>query len=300
MGRFATRGPARAGWLIGVAGLVLVTGLAVYVFWGLPAADVAAASLDTPSVRITDRYGALIYDILPSEGGRHAVVPLGSIPQCMKDATIAVEDKTFYQNPGVDASGILRALWLNLRGGRTVAGGSTITQQVARNLLLSAEERTEVSIRRKLREAALAWQLTRELSKDDILALYLNQVNYGGMAYGVEAAAQTYFGKPARELILPECALLAGLPQAPGLYDPFTHADLAKQRQRIVLGLMETQGRISHEQRLAAESAPLSYNPKPYPIEAPHFVWIVKDELDALISAGKLERGHSLVVRTTL
>ncbi len=218
----------------------------------------------------------------------------------MKDATIAVEDKNFYSNPGIDLGGILRALWINLRGGETIAGGSTITQQVARNLLLSQHERSEISVRRKLREAVLALELTRKFSKDEILALYLNQVNYGGLAYGIEAAAQTYFGKPAGELILPECSLLAGLPQAPGLYDPFTNPDLAKQRQQIVLDLMEKQGLITHEQNLAAGSAPLSYNPAPYPIEAPHFIWIIKDQLDALYSSGTLDRGQSIVVRTTL
>jgi penicillin-binding protein 1C len=218
----------------------------------------------------------------------------------MKDATIAVEDKNFYSNPGIDFEGILRALWIDLRGGETIAGGSTITQQVARNLLLSQNERYERTLRRKLRETVLAWELTQKYSKDDILALYLNQVNYGGMAYGVEAAAQTYFGKSASDLILPECSLLAGLPQAPGLYDPFTNPDLAKQRQQVVLGLMETQGYITDEQRVEAEAAPLSYNPAPYPIEAPHFIWIIKDQLDELFSSGKLNPNQSLAVRTTL
>ncbi len=280
--------------------ILIVAGAGLYVFWGLPPVSALSKGLGTPSVRITDRDGRLLYDILPQEGGRHAVLSFASIPQCMKDATIAVEDKSFYTNPGVDLGGIARALWLNIRGGRTVAGGSTITQQVARNILLSRDERTEISIRRKLREAVLAWELTQKLPKDEILALYLNQVNYGGMAYGIEAASQTYFGKPARELLLPECALLAGLPQAPGAYDPFTHPELAKQRQQIVLGLMAAQGKISAEQRAAADAAPLSYNPSPYPIEAPHFIWLVKDQLDALISEGKIAQGQSLVVRTTL
>ena len=218
----------------------------------------------------------------------------------MRDATISVEDKNFYSNLGIDLEGILRALWIDLRGGETIAGGSTITQQVARNLLLNQNERYERSLRRKLRETILAWELTQKYSKNDILALYLNQVNYGGMAYGVEAAAQTYFGKSASDLILPECALLAGLPQAPGLYDPFTNPDLAKQRQQVVLGLMEKQGYITDEQLSAAEAAPLSYNPAPYPIEAPHFIWIIKDQLDKLFSSGKLNPNQSLVVRTTL
>ncbi len=97
------------------------------------------ANLETPSIRITDRNGRLLYDILPEQGGRHAVLSFDNIPQCMKDATIAVEDKNFYSNPGIDLGGILRALWIDLRGGETIAGGSTITQQVARNLLLKSE-----------------------------------------------------------------------------------------------------------------------------------------------------------------
>src|SRR5512146_748459 len=225
-------------------GVILLAGLTVYTFWDLPSIDSLPETYMTPSVRITDRDGRLLYEILAETGGRNTVLAPENIPQCLKDATIAVEDQYFYSNPGVDITGIVRSIWINLRGGETVAGGSTITQQVARNLLLSENERTERSLRRKLREAVLAWQMTRRLSKDEILALYLNQMNYGGMAYGVEAAAQTYFGKPASQLLLPECALLAGLPQAPGLYDPFTHPELAKKRQAVVLGLMEAQGML--------------------------------------------------------
>lgn len=288
---------------LGLLLLAIVTaiiGLMIYTFWDLPSVNSLPANLERPSIRITDRNGRLLYDILPEQGGRHAVLLFDNIPKCMKDATIAVEDKNFYSNPGIDLEGILRALWIDLRGGETIAGGSTITQQVARNLLLSQNERYERTLRRKLRETVLAWELTQKYSKNDILAWYLNQVNYGGMAYGVEAASQTYFGKSAGDLLLPECALLAGLPQAPGLYDPFTNPDLAKQRQQIVLGLMETQGYITHEQRMQAGAAPLTYNPAPYPIEAPHFIWIIKDQLDALFSSGKLNPNQSLVVRTTL
>ena len=287
-------------WLFLLAGLIVFSGLLVYIFWDLPSVNSLPSNLETPSIRITDRNGRLLYDILSEQGGRHAVLSFDNIPQCMKDATIAVEDKNFYSNPGIDLEGILRALWIDVRGGETIAGGSTITQQVARNLLLSQNERYERTLRRKLRETILAWELTQKYSKNDILALYLNQVNYGGMAYGVEAAAQTYFDKSASDLILPECAMLAGLPQAPGLYDPFTNPDLARQRQQIVLGLMETQDYITHQQLVTAEAAPLSYNPAPYPIEAPHFVWIIKDQLDELFLSGKLNPNQSLVVRTTL
>ena len=281
-------------------GAILLAAGILYVFWDLPSVNSLPDHYLIPSVRITDRHGRLLYEILPEVGGRNTVLSMEHLPQCLKDATIAVEDKHFYTHPGIDVTGILRALWMNLRGGETIAGGSTITQQAARNILLSEDERTERTLRRKLREAVLAWQMTQRLSKDEILALYLNQINYGGMAYGVEAAAQTYFGKPAGELLVPECALIAGLPQAPGAYNPFTNPDLAKERQRVVLGLMEKQGYLTHEERLAAEATPLSFNPAPYPIEAPHFIWLVKDQIDKLISTGVLNSRQSLVVRTTL
>ena len=281
-------------------GFLLLMGALLYTFWDLPSINSLPDHYLTPSVRITDRNGRLLYEILPEVGGRNTVLSVENIPQCLKDATIAVEDQNFYTHPGIDITGIIRALWINLKGGQTIAGGSTITQQVARNILLGENERLERTYRRKIREAILAWQMTRKLSKDEILALYLNQINYGGMAYGVEAASQTYFGKPANDLLLPECALIAGLPQAPGVYNPFTNPDLAKERQRVVLGLMEKQGYLTHEERIQAEATPLSFNPSPYPIEAPHFIWIIKDQLDTLTSAGVLNPRQSLVVRTTL
>lgn len=280
--------------------LAVFLGALYFVFKDLPSLENLPEQLNQPSLRITDRNGRLLYDFLPEQGGRHAVLSFEGIPQCMKDATVAVEDKNFYTNPGVDFQGIIRALWINLRGGETIAGGSTITQQVARNLLLNQDDRTERTLRRKLREAVLAWQMSQHFPKEEILALYLNQVNYGGMAYGIEAAAQTYFGKPAADLLLPECTLLAGLPQAPSVYNPFTNPDLAKERQSIVLELMQAQGYISEQEHIEAVSAPLSYNPAPYPIEAPHFVWIVRDELERLFVDGKLDIRQSLVVRTTL
>ena len=277
----------------------LLTVFLVYLFYDLPSINSLPENLNQPSIKITDRGGRLLYEIIPTEGGRNAALSVANLPQCMKDATIAVEDKNFYKNPGVDIAGIIRAAWINLRGGETLSGGSTITQQVARTLLLS-DEKTQRTVRRKLREVVLAWQLTRAYSKDEILALYLNQIYYGGMAYGIEAASQTYFGKPASELLLPECALLAGLPQTPGIYNPFTNPDLALERQRVVLGLMEKSGFITSAEMTDAENAPLSYNAAPYPIEAPHFVWMIKDQLDELFASGTLNPLQSLVIRTTL
>jgi penicillin-binding protein 1C len=284
-----------------VAVFMLTTGLSLFLtFRALPDLNTLPDRLNQPSIRITDRNGRLLYDFLPENGGRNTVLPLDQIPDCIKSATIAVEDRNFYTNPGVDLEGILRAAWIDLRGGEAVAGGSTITQQVVRNFLMSKQEQSERSLGRKLRETVLAWEMTKRYSKDEILGLYLNQTYYGGLAYGVEAAAQTYFGKPAVELALPECALLAGLPQAPGQYNPFTRPDLALQRRSIVLGLMQKAGFISETNRNAADAAPLLLNPSPYPFLAPHFLWMVKDRLDALITAGTIDPRQSLIVRTTL
>lgn len=281
--------------------LILAAGTTLWlVFRDLPDLDSLDQRLVEPSLRITDRNGRLLYDLLPEEGGRHAILSIEHLPECLKQASIAVEDRNFYRNPGVDPEGILRALWIDLQGGETIAGGSTITQQVARDLLMTPEEKADRSLLRKLREAVLAWRMTERFSKDEILALYLNQTYFGGLAYGVEAAAQTYFGKEAAQLILPECALLAGLPQAPGIYNPFTNPDLAKERRDTVLGLMEKEGFITAEERAEAESAPILLNPAPYPMLAPHFVWLVKDRLDRLAADGIIDPRQSLVVRTTL
>ena len=283
-----------------LTGVILVPLITIYLYFfhDLPNVDSFSAQLVQPSVRIVDRNEQLLYEIIPPEGGRHASLSFETIPQCMKDATIAVEDRNFYANPGVDVEGILRALWINLQGGETLAGGSTITQQVARNLLLTKELGTR-SPRRKAREIVLAWQMTRQLSKEEILALYLNQTYYGGLAYGVEAASQTFFGKPATELTLPECALLAGLPQSPGIYNPFTNPEAARERQLVVLGLMEKDGFIAAQDRALAEETILHFTETPYPIRAPHFVWMVKSQLDA---HGEINFAaqRSLVVRTTL
>jgi penicillin-binding protein 1C len=289
--------------LIWLVLLLIGAGMAaggIWVFNDLPSVGELPTRLQTPSVRITDRHGHTLYEVLPEQGGRHAVLFLDQTPLVLRQATIATEDQNFYHNPGVDWKGILRSLWINLQGRETLAGGSTITQQVARNLLMEQEERAERSLRRKLREIALAFQLTRQLGKDEILALYMNQTYYGGMAYGVEAAAQTYFGKPASLLDLAESAMLAGLPQAPALYNPFTDFQAAKARQKDVLALMEKAGFITSEQRTLAENQRLVLVETPYPIEAPHFVMMGRAELDRLFTPEQIFQYGGLVVRTTL
>ncbi|MBK8046323.1 MAG: transglycosylase domain-containing protein [Anaerolineales bacterium] len=174
--------------------------------------------------------------------------------------------------PGVDIVAIGRAFWQNLRGGEVVSGGSTLTQQLARTLLLSPDERFEQSLRRKLREAWLAWQLERRYNKEQLLALYLNQTYYGNFAFGLEAAAQVFFAKPARQLSTAECALLAGLVQYPTGYNPLADPETAKNRQLTVLRLMREGGYLTQDQSDLVAKEPLQYHSRLFDIEAPHFV----------------------------
>lgn len=282
--------------------LLLMSGVwgLIRVFMDLPNLESLPAHLHASSIRITDRDGRLLYEIIPEEGGRHTVIPLEKIPLELQQATIATEDANFYQNPGVDLVGIVRALWINLQGGETLAGGSTLTQQVARNLLLSQQERYQQTLIRKAREIILAWKLTHRFSKPEILELYLNQTYYGGLAYGVEAAAQTFFGKSAVDLDLAESALIAGLPQAPAVYNPYTDLTRAQDRQKVVLKRMESEGYITVEQRRLAENEPLILAATPYPLEAPHFVLMVRNQLDQLFTPQELASLGSLTVRTSL
>ncbi|MEZ4644145.1 MAG: transglycosylase domain-containing protein [Chloroflexota bacterium] len=181
-----------------------------------------------------------------------------------------------------------------------MAGGSTITQQVARSLLLDADERAGRTVRRKLRESWLAWRLAREFDKEDILALYLNQMYYGAMAYGVEAAANTYFGKSVADLTLAESALIAGLTQAPAIYNPLTNPEAAQARQQVVLELMRAEGYITEAAYTLALREPLRYAATPYPVLAPHFVMMVQAELDQIVSQQQIYESGGLTVRTTL
>jgi 1A family penicillin-binding protein len=233
-----------------------------------------------PSTRIYDREGRLLYEVLDPHGGTHTPVPLDEIPQACIDATVATEDASFYANPGVDGWAIVRALWINLQGGEILSGGSTITQQLARNLLLSPEERTQVTLERKLRESILAWRIARAYGKDEILTLYLNETYYGNLAYGLEAAAKTYFAKSAAELDLAECALLAGLPQSPATYNPLENLQAAQERQGVVLSLMVKHGYLSQKEADRAAGEDLQLASIAFPIEAPHFVMLVRGQLE--------------------
>ncbi len=269
-------------WPLAIA-ILLVLAAVGAVRWlvvDLPSPDRLYERATAPSTRIYDRHGRLLYEILDPHGGAHIPIPLAEVPPACVNATVATEDASFYHNPGVDGWAIVRALWINLRGGEVLSGGSTITQQLARNLLLSPKERVEISLERKLREAILAWRLARTYSKDEILALYLNETYYGNLAYGIEAAAHTYFAKSAAELDLAECALLAGLPQSPVRYNPLENPDAASARQNVVLGLMVKHGSVSPQGAALAAKQNLHFASVPFPIKAPHFVMVVRGQLE--------------------
>ncbi len=284
--------------------LLLTLALASVGFWffllrDLPDPRTIPIRQTGPTTKIFDRNGHLLYEVLPPEGGKRTPLPVGRFPRSLQLATVATEDAHFYSNAGIDMRGIVRAAWANLRAGRVVAGGSTITQQVARELLLSPAERRQRTLRRKLREAILALRLTQIYSKDDILALYLNHTYYGHLAFGAEAAAQTYFGKHVWELDMAESALLAGLPQAPGLYDPFTDLPAARTRQKDVLRLMVQNDFTTEAETTSANEEPLYFTSVPFPIHAPHFVMYVLTALEDRYGPDALVR-DGLRVTTTL
>ena len=199
----------------------------------------------------------------------------------------------------MDIAGIARAVWQSLRTGERIAGTSTLTQQLARNLYLTETERNERSLRRKLREAWLAWRLERSYSKDGLLALYLNTTYYGHFAVGIEAAAQAYFGVHARELDLAQCALLAGLPQYPAGYNPIENLDAARRRQRLCWGCWSGTAPFRRPRRRTPRQERLAFASTPFPIEAPHFVMWVQGQLEALVGRERLAAG-GLRVTTTL
>ena len=253
------------------------------------------------STAIYDREGNLLNEVFDPEVGRRTRVPLESVSPYLIQATVATEDANFYEHPGVDPVAYLRIIYHAVRE-REVIGGSTITQQLVKLAFLSPER----TIERKVKEGILAAEITRRYPKDTILEIYLNEMPFGNLAVGVEAAAQTYFSKPASELTLAESALLAGLPQAPSYYDPYgnlweSNGDPgpAKHRQAVVLGLMVKQDHISPEEADAAWFEELKLTPPRYQLRAPHFVMYVRQLLEAEFGPEMVHKG-GLRVYTTL
>jgi penicillin-binding protein 1C len=279
---------------------VLVSGIsavgAAYAYFAkdLPDSNTLIERASTfKTTKIYDRTGQhVLYEIFDPLGGRRTRVSLGDIPLDLRNATIAFEDQNFYTNPGFDYRGLLRIAWYAIRGDR-IMGGSTITQQLIKTVLLSPEQ----TIDRKIKEIILSVEVSRRFSKDQILEMYLNENNYGNLSYGVEAAAENYFGKTAKELTLSESALLAGLPQAPALHTASVEA-MKEQRARV-LDSMLREGYITVEQTVAAKAEPIRLNQTRYSIEAPHFVMYVRDLLERRYGTQALYTG-GLSVYTTL
>jgi penicillin-binding protein 1C len=247
------------------------------------------------STRIFDRNGGLLYETLNPDdpnAGRRTEVPLDRIAPDLVNATIATEDVNFFRHPGVDPVALVRALYYAVRERDVVSGASTIPQQLVKRLLLSPER----TMTRKVREAILAAEVSRLWNKEQILEIYLNELYYGNLAYGVAAAAETYFGKDVADLTLAESSLLAGLPQLPAYYDPYTHPERAKERQKVVLGLMVEAGMITPQAADAAWYEPLVYEPFQWDIKAPHFTLFVRQQLEALFDqpGGIYELGYNV------
>jgi 1A family penicillin-binding protein len=270
------------------AALIIVTYLLLYVV-PLPAPP---AIPDRPeSTKIYDREGRLLYDSAGPTDSHHTYLPLTQIPASLRDAIIATEDAGFYDHSGIDPIAIGRATADNLVHLQARSGASTITQQLARNLYMDERQRASASPLRKLNEMQLALRLERAYSKDEILETYLNRAYFGNLAYGVEAASQTYFAKGARDLDLAESALLAGLLQSPSRYNPLANPDAGNARQGVVLALIVDHGYLSQDEAQAAMAEPLSYNRTPFPIQAPHFVAWVLQQLPDLLDEKTLARG---------
>ena len=244
------------------------------------------------STHIYDRNGKLLYEVYRDQN--RTPIRIEELPSYVKESTIAVEDKDFYKHNGVSPiGGILRALKDTAVEG-DLQGGSTITQQLVKSSLLTSER----TIKRKFREIILALWTERIFSKDRILEMYLNQVPYGGSSYGIEEAAKTYFGKPAKDLTLSEAALLAGLPQAPTLYSPYVNPNKAVSRRNDILRLMNKLKYISDDEMAQAIKEEVNIVPLETKISAPHFVYYVKSELEDFFGIKQVEEGGFKVVST--
>ncbi|MEK6952679.1 MAG: PBP1A family penicillin-binding protein [Nanoarchaeota archaeon] len=247
------------------------------------------------STKIYDKTGeVLLYELYGEQ--KRTVIPFEEIPEIIKNASLIIEDKEFYNHPAFDWKSIIRAAIINLTSGRIVQGGSTITQQLAKNAFLSSER----TINRKIKELLLAFRLEKKYTKDQILNLYLNQIPYGTNAYGIEAAAQTYFQKKAKNLNLAEAALLASLPKAPSYYSPWgEHKEELTGRKNYIIDQMAAAKMISEEEAAEAKKIEIEFAPQTISINAPHFVITIQDYLNSHYGEDFV-RSAGLKVTTTL
>ncbi len=276
-----------------------ISGLAIFAWFSRELPD-PGKILDrqiVQSTKIYDRTGqTILYEIHGDQ--KRSLIELKDIPEKVKWAAIAIEDKDFYKHHGFDLRGILRAIWVNLARGGKIQGGSTITQQFIKNSILSSEK----TYTRKIKELVLSYQMERKFTKDQILQLYFNEIPYGSTAYGIQSAAQTFFGKDAKNLDLAEGALLAALPKAPTYYSPYgSHKEELLGRQKYILDLMVEQGYITKEEAEEAKAIDIMSRivPRRENILAPHFVMYVKEILTEKYGEKTVDQG-GLKVYTTL
>ena len=278
-------------------GVLFVAGVFAYFAKDLPGPGKVNERFLIESTKIYDRTGEqILYEIHGEE--KRTVIPFSEMPDTIKYATIALEDQDFYHHHGIKITSIIRSALKDVFRGSRAQGGSTITQQFIKNSLLSNEK----TFTRKIKEAILSFGLEQKFSKDEILAMYLNEIPYGSNAYGIEAAAQTFFSKHAHELTLDEAALLAAIPQATTYYSPFgSHPEALKARQELTLTKMYKLGYINEEQmnEAIAEDIFAKINPVRENISAPHFVMYIKEYLEETYGHDLVEQG-GLKVYTTL
>ncbi|MDO8599834.1 MAG: transglycosylase domain-containing protein, partial [bacterium] len=256
----------------------------------LPNPKLISLSPIPQTTKIYDRNKTLLFQIYSSQD--RTLIPLSDVPKNLQNATIAIEDKEFYNHPGFDVSAILRSALSNASG-KNLQGGSTITQQLVKTTLLTPE----TSLTRKVKEIILAFWTERIYDKDEILEMYFNQVPYGGTAWGIESASELYFHKKTKDLTLAESAFLASIPRAPSIYSPYGTTPTAwEKRHKDVLARMETLGYITKRQRLSAEKVKLSFYPPQNPIHAPHFSMYIKDLLVKKYGLPMVEKGGLTVI----
>ncbi|HVE80845.1 MAG TPA: PBP1A family penicillin-binding protein [Candidatus Dormibacteraeota bacterium] len=280
----------------------LTAGGAMAAYIAVDTMDKYGSSLNNPALimnhkktgtTILDRNGVVLYRGFGATEKHN--VPVTSLPESFKQATLAAEDSDFYEHHGVSIKGTSRAIYQNLRHTASVQGGSTITQQLVKNTLLTSER----SFVRKYKESVLAVEMERRYSKDEILQMYVNSIYYGQGAYGIDAAARIYFKKAPQELTLEESALLAGLPQSPSIYDPNVSAQSAKERRDYIIERMRLLGMVGDEQARVAASRPVQAHSQEVVIRAPHFVFYVLDRLRSIYGTEIVEKG-GITVTTTL
>jgi penicillin-binding protein 1A len=282
---------------IGVAGLFLAIGVFAYYAKDLPSPSKLNKRQVVQSTKIYDRIGEhLLYEIHGEE--KRTTIPIKDMSEIVRAATIAAEDQTFYQHYGIQFKAIARAAVYDLLGRQASQGGSTITQQLIKNTVLTNEK----TFTRKVKEVILSVELEQKFSKDEILEMYLNEIPYGSNAYGIQAASQTFFGKDAKDLKLAESALLASLPKAPTYFSPYSsNLEDLKYRQEYVLDQMAKLNYITADQAKSAKDFDILSEIRPFQenIQAPHFVMYVKEQLVNQYGEKQVEEG-GMKVYTTL